>query len=339
MGENPEYLLRCVDYVSVPQNILLCNERECYLYPSRVAELLAQGTAYRLLVQKREEGENSSYPYLQRLFTNISKQEADSTLLGYCSRVLTSLVKKTPEVYEFAKDNQSLVLEVLQDDEKVWALRDFLAFFLSESTMELYVFLKSMLIRNLVFRIVEDEHVGPALYASLYHLYDHSAAALTDAPEDERAELQEVCRNFEDEHFLTLLVLKLDPTAHTRSRHIAQFLLKAATRSEEACSLVSLHVDSILDFLEEYEESSGFMDAIGCEQLAVLKLLVELVRLQKLRDELAGQLIKRLLVYSNVHASNSLIHNLLMRVIAICREQGKLQLLQDLNILEFFIKS
>ena len=60
--------------MSVPQNILLCNERECYLYPARVTEMLAQGTAYRLLVQKREEGENSCYPYLQRLFTNISRE-------------------------------------------------------------------------------------------------------------------------------------------------------------------------------------------------------------------------------------------------------------------------
>ena len=93
--------------------------------------MLAQGTAYRLLVQKREQGESSSYPYLQRLFKNISNEEADATLLGYCSRVLTYLVKKTPVVYEFAKDNQSLVLQLLQDDDKVWGLRDFLAFFLS----------------------------------------------------------------------------------------------------------------------------------------------------------------------------------------------------------------
>lgn len=96
--------------------------------------------------------------------------------------MLTSLVKKTPEVYEFAKDNQSLVLQLLQDDDKVWGLRDFLAFFLSESTMELYVFLKSMLIRNLVFRIVEDENVGAAVYACLHYLYDHSVSALAEAP-------------------------------------------------------------------------------------------------------------------------------------------------------------
>lgn len=61
------------------------------------------------------------------------------------------------------------------------------------------------------------------------------------------------------------------------------------------------------------------MEAIGTEQLTVLKLLVELVRLQKLRDELLSQLIKRLLVYSSVHATNSLVHNLLMRIIAICK--------------------
>ena len=48
--------------------------------------------------------------------------------------------------------------------------------------MELYVFLKSMLIRNLVFRIVEDENAGAAVYACLHYLYDHSASALAEAP-------------------------------------------------------------------------------------------------------------------------------------------------------------
>lgn len=41
---------RFIEYLTVPQDPLLSNERECYLYPSRVAETLALGTAYRLLV-------------------------------------------------------------------------------------------------------------------------------------------------------------------------------------------------------------------------------------------------------------------------------------------------
>lgn len=75
-----------------------------------------------------------------------------------------------------------MLVEVLREDDKVWALREFLAFFLSESTMELYVFLKSMLIRNLIFRIVEEEQAGAALYACIHHLYQHAAAAITEAP-------------------------------------------------------------------------------------------------------------------------------------------------------------
>lgn len=63
------------------------------------------------------------------------------------------------------------------------------------------------------------------------------------------------------------------------------------------------------------------------------------MRLGKLRDELSAQLIKRLLVYSSVHNNNSIIHNLLMRAISYCREQGKEELLQELNIISFFAKS
>lgn len=38
------------------------------------------------------------YPFLEQLFGSIRKERADSTLLGYCSKVLTALVRKTPEV-------------------------------------------------------------------------------------------------------------------------------------------------------------------------------------------------------------------------------------------------
>jgi hypothetical protein len=72
--------------------------------------MLSSGMAYRLIVQKRQIKEESTYFYLQKLFTNISKEEVEATLLGYCCKVLISLVKKTPEIYEFIKDNQNLIL-------------------------------------------------------------------------------------------------------------------------------------------------------------------------------------------------------------------------------------
>ena len=54
------------------------------------------------------------------------------------------------------KDNQQAIIEVIKDDRKLNCLMEFICLFLIESTMELYVFLKSMIIRNLVFRIVEE---------------------------------------------------------------------------------------------------------------------------------------------------------------------------------------
>lgn len=61
-----------------------------------MADLLSSGASYRLLVQKKEGKEESNYHYLQQLFSNISREEGESTLLGYSCKVLTSLVKKTP---------------------------------------------------------------------------------------------------------------------------------------------------------------------------------------------------------------------------------------------------
>ena len=62
--------------------------------------------------------------------------------------------------------------------------------------------------------------------------------------------------------------------------------------------VVALHVDSILDFLEEYEESEAFMEEIGKEHVGVLSVLVELVGQEKVGEEVLAQLIKRLLVLS-----------------------------------------
>jgi hypothetical protein len=48
------------------------------------------------------------------------------------------------------------VVGVLINEEKLEYLREFVALLLTESTMELYLFLKSMLVRTLIFRIVEE---------------------------------------------------------------------------------------------------------------------------------------------------------------------------------------
>ena len=42
-----------IEYLTTPQDPLLSNERECYLYPSKIAEVLSVGMSYRLLVEKK----------------------------------------------------------------------------------------------------------------------------------------------------------------------------------------------------------------------------------------------------------------------------------------------
>jgi len=64
-----------------------------------VADILSTGFNYRLLVQKNHSNEgDEDYPYLKYLFIHLKEESAEPTLLGYCNKVLISLVKKTPEV-------------------------------------------------------------------------------------------------------------------------------------------------------------------------------------------------------------------------------------------------
>jgi len=50
--------------------------------------------------------------------------------------------------------------------------------------MELYLFIKSMLVRTLVFRIVEEEQVGVSLYRCITFFYEKAIKALEEASED-----------------------------------------------------------------------------------------------------------------------------------------------------------
>jgi hypothetical protein len=138
---------------------------------------------------------------------------------------------------------------ILRDDAKLDQLREFIAILLVESTMELYVFLKTMLIRTLIFRIVEEENVGVAVYRCIAFFYKQILKAIEEATEEEKAELDEVCKLFEEEHFVTLLILKLDCDNSTRNNHITSLLCSVSTKSPKATEVITLHVDAILDYL------------------------------------------------------------------------------------------
>jgi uncharacterized membrane protein len=60
------------------------------------------------------------------------------------------------QIYEFINYNQQLFIDIVENDDRLEALKEFLVLLLIESTMELYVFLKSMLIRNIIFKMVAD---------------------------------------------------------------------------------------------------------------------------------------------------------------------------------------
>lgn len=77
LTENPDILHALIDYISVNPNPLLLNEQECYIYPSKAADILSMATTYRVLIVKRErknpktDEDESYYPHLDRLFKNI----------------------------------------------------------------------------------------------------------------------------------------------------------------------------------------------------------------------------------------------------------------------------
>ena len=50
--------------------------------------------------------------------------------------------------------------------------------------MELYVFLKTMLVRNLIFKIVDEEEVGIPVYRSITYFYKQILKAMEDVTEE-----------------------------------------------------------------------------------------------------------------------------------------------------------
>ena len=60
--------------------------------------------------------------------------------------------------------------------------------------------------------------------------------------------------------------------------------------------LLVQNIETIFDFLEEYEDSSIFMQSIRPEHISLLRLLVKLIELDKMPEEVTDQTIKRLLV-------------------------------------------
>lgn len=46
-----------------------------------------------------------------------------------------------------------------------------------------------MLVRNLIYRVVEDEHSGVQVFRTITYLYKQIVKALEEAVEDERPEL------------------------------------------------------------------------------------------------------------------------------------------------------
>ena len=81
------------------------------------------------------------------------------------------------------------------------------------------------------------------------------------------------------------------------------------------------------------------MTAIFPAHISVLRLLVELIEKDCMHDEITEQAIKRLLVYSNVHFRNSMLHNLLLRAMAACARHQKLNLLKAIDIAAFMVKN
>lgn len=60
---------------------MLHNERQCYLYPFRAAEILALEEVSKMMLKKDQN--TSKHPYLDQLFSYLSRKEFLTTTSGY----------------------------------------------------------------------------------------------------------------------------------------------------------------------------------------------------------------------------------------------------------------
>ena len=75
------------------------------------------------------------------------------------------------------------------------------------------------------------------------------------------------------------------------------------------------------------------MDYLLQDQLEVLKTLLVLSEYKVLEVEHEANLLKRLLVYSSIHRKNSLLHNLLIKMITNLAENGRVEALKEINVI------
>lgn len=67
------------------------------------------------------------------------------------------------------------------------------------------------------------------------------------------------------------------------------------------------------------------MDYVIQDQIEILKVLILLNEYKVLEIEHEANLLKRLLVYSSIHRKNSLLHNLLIKIILNLAENNRLE--------------
>ncbi len=141
-------------------------------------------------------------------------------------------------------------MTILKNDKILCAMKEFLTLFLTESTMMLYVFLKNMVLRTLMFRIVEDEETGPIVYETICDFYSELLKAyVTQTNEEDREEIVEVLKNIEEENFIALLALKISPQHHRRTYFIAKILNQIAGSPNCVSNLVAPYVDTYTEYL------------------------------------------------------------------------------------------
>ena len=100
--------------------------------------------------------------------------------------------------------------------------------------------------------------------------------------------------------------------------------------------MVTPYVDTYTEYLESYEESEDFMLVIMPDQLMMLKLILRICSIEKTTlNDIKEELIKRLLVYSNIHEKNSIVHTMLFTLIQILEDQGNSKILIRSKIIEF----
>ena len=153
-ASNPSALNKLIDYSLLVPDPLYQNERQCYLYPLRAAQVLCREEVSKLLSHK-VEGE---YPFIQHIFDHLEEPKLPSNY-SYLERIFCKLISRCSDLHLYLTVKEESIEKLVKqlDHPSVCAV---ICELINKDSNSVFVTLKNSLIREMILESLRREDPG-----------------------------------------------------------------------------------------------------------------------------------------------------------------------------------